>query len=257
MAEQRGDPAQRRSSGRKGSSRSTGARKKTSGGTKRATGARSSTASTAKRKAPARTTATGKSPAKKPDKVKVAPKSLEAAALRAAAGPPTPRPPSPPPPAPVSPRRRGLGAPVFIGALLIAVAAVVALIMILTASDDENTTVDTTSTPPAIALTPSETGATQDKAQPPAEPAGEPTTRTASCDPIIGSGAANQGRSYAVTSTATDGDPAGCAEARSVLLAALNGGGTTIGDWRCTTDPNGPTIASCSSVGGRKIQAGG
>jgi hypothetical protein len=255
MAEQRGDPIQRRSSGRKASSRSTGARKKTSGGTKRATGARSSKASTATQKAPARTTATGKSPAKKPAKVEAAPKSLEASALRAAAGPPTPPLPSPLSPAPVSPWRRGPGAPVFIGALLIGVAAVVALIMILSGGDDENTTVDTT--PPPIALTPSETGATPDKSQPAAEPAGEPATRTASCDPIIGSGAANQGRSYAVTSAATDGDPAACAEARSILLAALNGGGTTIGDWRCTTDPNGTTIASCSSVGGRKIQARG
>ena len=142
----------------------------------------------------------------------------------------------------------------MIGALLIAVAAVVALIMILSSGDDENTNVE--ATPPPIALTPSEKDATPEEDQP-AGPASESATRTASCDPIIGSGATNQGRSYAVTSSATDGDPADCTEARSILLSALNGAGTTIGDWRCTTDPSGATIASCSSVGGRKIQARG
>jgi hypothetical protein len=254
MAERRQGTARRRSSGGKGGSRSGGSRKKTSGGTKQATGSRPTQASKGTRKTPARTTATRKSAATEaPARAQLAPKSFEASALRAAA-----RPPTPPPPAPVAPRRSGLGAgaPVFIGALLIAVAGVVTLIMILTSGDEENTTVDT-SPPPAIALTPGEAGVTPDKAQPPAEPGSEPATRTASCEPIIGSGAANSGKTYAVTSSATDGDPAGCGEARSVLLSALNGGGTTIGEWSCTTDPSGPTIASCTSEGGRKILARG
>jgi hypothetical protein len=126
--------------------------------------------------------------------------------------------------------------------------------MILSGGDDENTTVETP--PPSIALTPSEPGATPDGDQAPAQ-SGEPATRTASCDPIIGSGGGNQGRSYAVTSVAKDGDPASCTQARSILLSVLNGGGTTIGDWRCTTDLSASTIASCSAEGGRKIQARG
>src|SRR5829696_8710965 len=193
MAEKRQDAAQRRSSGGKGGSRSGGGPKKTGRGINRATGPQPSQASKGPREAPAHTTATRKSAAKDPPaKARIAPKSFEAAALRAAAGPPTP-----PPPAPVAPRRSGLGAPVFIGALL-AVAGVVALIMIVTSGDEENTTVDTT--PPALTLTPGKTGGTPDKAQPPAEPAGEPATRTANCDPIIGSGPGNRGHSYAVTS---------------------------------------------------------
>jgi hypothetical protein len=81
--------------------------------------------------------------------------------------------------------------------------------------------------------------------------------RTSKCDPIIGSGSANSGKIYDVTSTAKDGDPAGCAQAHSVLLSALQGQGTTIGGWTCKTDPGGTTVASCTSTGGRSIQATG
>jgi hypothetical protein len=147
----------------------------------------------------------------------------------------------------------------FIGVLLLGAAAVVALILILSGSNDENTSVNTGSTPTAVALTPSQTSPSQPKAKAPpaAAPATKPATRTARCDPIVGSGTQNSGKTYAVTSSATDGDPAGCAEAHSVLLSALNGAGNTIGNWHCTTQPSGPTIASCTSVGGRKIQARG
>jgi hypothetical protein len=125
-------------------------------------------------------------------------------------------------------------------------------------ANDESAGIQTSSTPTAVALTPRETSTTPAQSPPPAAaPAPKPAIRTASCDPIIGSGSANSGHTYAVTSTATDGDPAGCGEAHSVLLSALNGGGATIGEWHCTTQPSGPTIASCTSPGGRKIQARG
>jgi hypothetical protein len=81
--------------------------------------------------------------------------------------------------------------------------------------------------------------------------------RSAKCDPIIGSGSANSGKTYEVTSNAKDGDPAGCTEAHSVLLSALTGGGTTVGDWTCKTNPSGTTVATCTSNGGRSIQAAG
>jgi hypothetical protein len=78
----------------------------------------------------------------------------------------------------------------------------------------------------------------------------------ANCEPIIASGSHNGGKTYAVISAATDGNPASCGVARSVLLTALDGGGSTIG-WHCTTLPGAITIASCTSVGGRRIQARG
>jgi putative inorganic carbon (hco3(-)) transporter len=90
-----------------------------------------------------------------------------------------------------------------------------------------------------------------------AEPAGGLATATAQCDPIIGSGMANSGREYALTTFAPDANPIGCAKAESIILSALNSGGSTIGKWSCTTNPAGPTIATCTSVDGRKIEAGG
>jgi hypothetical protein len=39
-----------------------------------------------------------------------------------------------------------------------------------------------------------------------------------------------------------------------VLLTALTGGSETVGQWRCTTDPSGSTIATCKS-GTRTIEA--
>jgi hypothetical protein len=134
---------------------------------------------------------------------------------------------------------------------------VVALILILSGNDDDNMSVNTGSTPTAVALTPKQTSTSPAKSPPVAAPAAKPAARTASCDPIVGSGTQNSGKTYAVTSSATDGNPAGCAEAHSVLLSALNGGDSTIGGWHCTTQPSGPTIASCTSAGGRRIRARG
>ncbi|HEX3293751.1 MAG TPA: O-antigen ligase family protein [Solirubrobacterales bacterium] len=88
-----------------------------------------------------------------------------------------------------------------------------------------------------------------------AEPAGSLAGETADCDPIIGSGMANSGRKYALTSFAPGGNPADCARAESIVLSALNGGSANIGKWSCTTNPAGPTIATCISADGAKISA--
>jgi hypothetical protein len=131
------------------------------------------------------------------------------------------------------------------------------IVVIASGGDDDNnpTVADTT---PATIPTPTATGpALTTPAAPAAAPAAKPVVRTARCDPIIGSGTANSGTSYAVTSSAKDGDPADCGEAHNVLLSALQGSGTTIGDWTCKTDPSGDPIASCTSTGGRSIQASG
>jgi putative inorganic carbon (HCO3(-)) transporter len=89
----------------------------------------------------------------------------------------------------------------------------------------------------------------------PAEPAGSLASETADCDPIIGSGMANSGRKYALTTFAPGGNPADCARAESIVLSALTGGSTDIGKWSCTTNPAGPTIATCISADGAKIWA--
>jgi putative inorganic carbon (hco3(-)) transporter len=88
-----------------------------------------------------------------------------------------------------------------------------------------------------------------------AEPAGSVAAETAQCDPIIGSGMANSGRKYALTTFAPGGNPADCARAESIVLSALNSGSTNIGKWSCTINPAGPTIATCISADGAKIWA--
>jgi hypothetical protein len=121
--------------------------------------------------------------------------------------------------------------------------------------DDSNTTVaDTTlATTPTV---PTETApaVTTPSAAP---PAANPVVRKENCDPIIGSGSANGGAIYPVTSSAKDGNPAACGEAHSILLSALQGSDTTVDDWICKTDPSGDPVASCTSTGGRSIQASG
>jgi putative inorganic carbon (HCO3(-)) transporter len=132
-------------------------------------------------------------------------------------------------------RPRGL-APLFTAATMASVAACVAIGLMVAGGNDK---------------TPAETS-------PPAEPAVEPVGRTAHCEPIIGSGPANSGQEYTLTSFDPGGSPIGCARAQSILLTALNGGGNTaIGEWSCTTNPAGSTIATCTTVRGQKIQAGG
>jgi putative inorganic carbon (HCO3(-)) transporter len=132
-------------------------------------------------------------------------------------------------------RRRGRPA-LFTAATMAAVATCVAIGLMVGAGNDK---------------TPAETA-------PPAEPAGEPVGRTAHCEPIIGSGPANSGKEYTLTSFDPGGNPIGCTRAQSILLSALNGvGDTAIGEWSCTTNPAGSTIATCTTVRGQKIQAGG
>jgi hypothetical protein len=143
------------------------------------------------------------------------------------------------------------------------VLAAVVVVIVLIASgggDDSNSTVADTN---AAATTPTPTATTPTVTSPAvtppaaAAPAAKPVVRSQKCDPIIGSGSANAGKTYTVTSSAKDGDPAACGEAHDTLLSALQGGGTSIGDWTCKTDPSGNPVASCTSTGGRSIQATG
>ncbi len=159
-------------------------------------------------------------------------------------------------------RRRSYGRWVAVAGLLAAVVLVVVLIASGGSGDNNaivaDTTPATTPTAPAETATATEPAVTTPSAATPsgATPAARIVVRSSNCDPIIGSGTANGGKTYDVTSTAKDGDPAGCGEAHSVLLSALQGGGTTIGDWTCKTNPSGSVIASCtSSTGGRSIKA--
>lgn len=87
------------------------------------------------------------------------------------------------------------------------------------------------------------------------EPAGSLATGGTRCDPIIGSGAANSGTKYALTSFAPDGNPIACDRAQSIVLSALNSGRSTIGEWTCKIDPAGPTIATCISASGARVWA--
>ncbi len=89
----------------------------------------------------------------------------------------------------------------------------------------------------------------------PAESAGSLEARSTHCDPIVGSGMANSGREYALASLAPSGNRIDCGRAQSIVLSALNGGGPMIGEWSCTVDPAGPTIATCISPTGAKIWA--
>jgi hypothetical protein len=159
------------------------------------------------------------------------------------------------------PGRRGPSWGRILGVVALVAAAVVVIILIVSGGDDnKNTSVTqkvasvttTPTTPTPTAVPPS---ATTPAPAAPAAPKGKPTVRSERCPPIIGSGTANGGTSYPVTSSAKDGDPADCGEAHSVLLSALSGSGTTVGDWTCKTNPSGPTIATCTSNGGRTITA--
>jgi putative inorganic carbon (hco3(-)) transporter len=85
--------------------------------------------------------------------------------------------------------------------------------------------------------------------------AGSLASQTTHCDPIAGSGTANAGKEYTLTTLAAGGDPIRCARAQSIVLSALNGSGPRIGDWNCATNPVGPTIATCTSSDGARIRA--
>jgi putative inorganic carbon (hco3(-)) transporter len=140
-------------------------------------------------------------------------------------------------PAPATaPARPGRRAPSFAAAIVAAVAACGAVVVLLTGNADRKTPAQTA---------------------PPAQPPGTLATRSVQCDPIIGSGVANSGRQYTLTLWASAGKPIGCDKAQSIVLSALSGGGTTQGEWNCSTNPAGPTIATCTSAGGETIRAEG
>jgi hypothetical protein len=141
-------------------------------------------------------------------------------------------------------RRAALGRGLALAGTLVAVGVVIALIV--SWANDGNTTLRVAQTTPTVTL-PAVKPATSAAA---AAPAAKPAVRARRCDPIFGGGTP-----HAVTSTARDGNPAGCGEAHSVLLTALNGEGTGVGGWHCTTRPNGQTLAMCTSAGGRRIVA--
>ena len=122
--------------------------------------------------------------------------------------------------------------------------------------DDNNATVADT-TPATTPTVPAETAPAVTTPSAAAAPVAKPVVRAKKCEPIIGSGSANGGQTYPVTSSAKDGDPAACGEAHSVLLSALQGSGTSVGDWTCKTNPSGDPVATCTSTGGRSIQAAG
>jgi hypothetical protein len=154
-------------------------------------------------------------------------------------------------------RRRSYGRWVAIAGL--AAAVVVVILLISSGGDDNSNNATVADTTPATTPVVPAGAATAPAVTAPsaAAPVAKPVVRAQKCDPIIGSGTANSGKTYDVTSTAKDGDPAGCSEAHSVLLSALQGQGTTIGAWTCKTNPSGSPIASCTSTGGRSIQASG
>jgi hypothetical protein len=144
--------------------------------------------------------------------------------------------------------RAALGRWFALAGTLVAVGVIIALIVGW--ANDGGTSLRVAETTPT-ATTPAGSGPrTAAPAAPAAATPAKPNARTLRCDPIFGGGVPHQ-----VTSSATDGDPVGCGEAHSVLLAALNGGDTSVGDWQCTTRPNGQTLAACTSAGGRRILA--
>jgi membrane protein involved in colicin uptake len=161
--------------------------------------------------------------------------------------------------------RRRWGRVAAVVALLAAAGVVIGLIAGGSGSDDNANVAQTTPT----ATSPATNGgtaaasaapvATAPAVTPPpaATPAAKHARQAASCDPIVGTGTVNGGKSYDVTSSASGSqDPAGCGEAHSVLLSALSSQSTSVGDWSCTTNPGGSTVAVCKS-GGRTIQARG
>src|SRR5829696_7817443 len=238
-----------------GSSRKKPAAKKTaasssksSGSTRKAPAKRAASSST--RKAPAKTARkTGPKSgtnewAKAADAAEAEAQTKTARAAKAEATAPSLRP----------GRRRSYGRWAAVAGLLAAVVVVIVLIA-NGGSDDNDTTV--ADTMPATTASATATSAAATPAPAAAVPAANSLVRTEKCEPIIGRGTANSGQTYEVTSSAKDGDPAGCGEAHDILLSALQESGTSIGDWSCKTDSSGDPIASCTSTGDRSIQAAG
>jgi hypothetical protein len=162
------------------------------------------------------------------------------------------------------PRRAGFARSFAVGAILAGV--IVVIVLIAGDRDDNNATVANTiptittsapAAPSAAAKTPTVTAPAVKTPSAAAPATAQPAGRAARCDPIVGSGSLNSGKTYPVTSSAHGGQhPAGCGVAHSVLLSALSGQATQVGGWSCKTDTSGDPIAVCRS-GGRTIRARG
>jgi hypothetical protein len=137
-------------------------------------------------------------------------------------------------------QRGGLGQWLALAGTAVAVAVVVALLVSWPSHSTE--ALDTAPANPNAAAG-SDSGAT-------APPAAKPNVRVHGCDPIFGGGVAHR-----VASSASDGAPAGCGVAHSVLLSSLNAGNDRVGGWHCVSRPNDRTLAACTSTGGRRIVA--
>ena len=127
----------------------------------------------------------------------------------------------------------GLGQWFALAGAAVAVAAIVALVVSWPNHDDLTGSVTRTAAPADAAS------------------AAKPQVHVRSCGTILGGGAAHR-----VTSSATAAVPAGCGEAHSVLLSALNGGGMTVGGWHCS-GAGGRALEVCTSPGGRRIAVRG
>lgn len=144
-------------------------------------------------------------------------------------------------------RRAALGGWFALAGTLVAVGVVIALIV--SWASDSSPTLQVARTTPTETLPAVKPAASASPAASVAS-APEPKVHARRCDPIFGGGTP-----HPVTSSARDGDPAGCDKAHSVLLAALNRESSGVGGWQCTTRPNGQTLAVCSAAGGRRIVA--
>jgi O-antigen ligase len=148
---------------------------------------------------------------------------------------------------PPSRRRSALRRWLALAGTLVAVGVVIALIVSRpNDSNDSNDSNRIAETP--TAATPE--GATATPAPAVASTPAKPEVPVRRCNPIIG---LPSGRSYTVVSSARNGDSAGCGEARSVLLAALNRGDTSVGDWHCTSRPSDRIFEACTAATGRRI----
>jgi hypothetical protein len=168
-----------------------------------------------------------------------------------------------------SPRRGGFGRWLGVGTML---AGVVLVIVVIASGDNRANNATVADGIPTITIAPAAPSALPAPQAtltapavkaPPAAPAKavrpaavRPAARTVKCDPIVGSGRLNGGKTYPVTSSASSGRATTCGEAHSVLLSALSRSATQVGDWNCSTDTSRDPIAVCHSSG-RTIQASG
>lgn len=143
-------------------------------------------------------------------------------------------------------RGAGLGQWLALAGMVVAVAAIVALVASWPSHGDRNPSVAETA-PAADAAT---VAPPARAASAPSAAAAKPEVHVRNFGPIFGAGVPHR-----VLSSATAGAPLGCGEARSVLLAALNGDGAIVAGWHCARSPNGRALESCASAGGRRITA--